>query len=123
MSWYIAVLKKYLVFNGRARRKEYWMFVLINSIIGVILSFIDQVTGTVNLESGLGVLGSIYTLAVLLPSLAVAVRRLHDTGRSGWWLFILFLPIIGVLVLLFFFLSDSESAANAYGDNPKAQAV
>ncbi|MPW29769.1 DUF805 domain-containing protein [Agarivorans sp. B2Z047] len=123
MSWYIAVLKKYLVFNGRARRKEYWMFVLINSIIGVILSFIDQVTGTVNLESGLGVLGSIYTLAVLLPSLAVAVRRLHDTGRSGWWLFILFLPIIGVLVLLFFFLSDSKSEANAYGENPKAQAV
>ncbi|GAD03389.1 DUF805 domain-containing protein [Agarivorans albus] len=123
MSWYIAVLKKYLVFNGRARRKEYWMFVLFNSIIGVILSFIDQVTGTVNLESGLGVLGSIYTLAVLLPSLAVAVRRLHDTGRSGWWLFILLLPIIGVLVLLFFFLSDSESEANAYGENPKAQAV
>ncbi|WP_406609800.1 DUF805 domain-containing protein [Agarivorans sp. JK6] len=123
MSWYIAVLKNYLVFNGRARRKEYWMFVLINSIIGVILSFIDQVTGTVNLESGLGVLGSIYTLAVLLPSLAVAVRRLHDTGRSGWWLFLLFLPIIGVLVLLFFFLSDSDSKANAYGENPKAQAV
>ncbi|MEE1674678.1 DUF805 domain-containing protein [Agarivorans aestuarii] len=123
MNWYIAVLKKYLVFGGRARRKEYWMFVLINSVIGVILSFVDQATGTVNLESGLGVLGSIYALAVLLPSIAVAVRRLHDTGRSGWWLFILFLPIIGVLVLLFFFLSDSDSAANAYGDNPKGLAV
>jgi uncharacterized membrane protein YhaH (DUF805 family) len=82
MSWYFEVLRKYAVFNGRARRKEYWNFILINFIITVILGTIDFLTGSVIL------LESIYTLVVLIPSLAVTVRRLHDTNRSGWWLFI-----------------------------------
>lgn len=119
MNWYLSVLKQYMVFSGRARRKEYWMFVLINSVFGVVFSWIDTVSGTVNPQLGLGLLGGIYALAVLLPSMGVAIRRLHDTGRSGWWLFILLLPIIGVLTLLFFFCSDSQSEANQFGPNPK----
>ncbi|UPW20760.1 DUF805 domain-containing protein [Agarivorans sp. TSD2052] len=119
MNWYFGVLKQYMVFSGRARRKEYWMFVLINSVFGVVFSWIDTVSGTVNPQLGLGLLGGIYALAVLLPSMGVAIRRLHDTGRSGWWLFILLLPIIGVLTLLFFFCSDSQSEANQFGPNPK----
>ncbi|GDY26982.1 DUF805 domain-containing protein [Agarivorans sp. Toyoura001] len=119
MQWYIGVLKQYLVFSGRSRRKEYWMFVLINSIVSVLLSVVDQAIGSVNVESGMGILGSIYGIAVLLPSIGVAMRRLHDTGRTGWWLWIVLVPIIGVLVLLYFFCSDSQSESNQYGANPK----
>lgn len=112
MDWYIGVLKKYVEFNGRARRTEYWMFFLFNFIVSFVLGFIDGLLGT-------GVLGLIYALAVLLPSLAVAVRRLHDTGRSGWWVLIGLIPLIGVIVLIYFFVLDSETGDNAYGPSPK----
>src|SRR5512139_3311951 len=116
MDWYLGVLKKYTEFTGRARRKEYWMFVLFNIIISVVLSIIDRVIG--NPEMGLGILGTLYALAVLLPSLAVGVRRLHDTGRSGWWLLIGLVPVVGAVVLLVFFVLDSEYD-NQYGPYPK----
>lgn len=93
MSWYLEVLKKYAVFGGRARRKEYWYFVLFNSLIAIVLAIIDSVTGSFSAEVGMGVLGGIYTLGVLIPGIAVMVRRLHDTNRSGWWLLI-GLPLI-----------------------------
>ncbi|MBT1449654.1 DUF805 domain-containing protein [Glaciecola sp. XM2] len=112
MDWYIGVLKKYVEFNGRARRTEYWMFFLFNFIISILLGFIDGLLGT-------GFLGLIYALAVFLPSLAVGVRRLHDTGRSGWWVLIGLIPLIGFIVLIYFFVLDSDTGDNEYGPSPK----
>lgn len=120
MDWYLGVLKKYAVFQGRARRKEYWFFVLFNIIASVILNFIDRAIGLYSAENGVGVLGGIYSLAVLIPAIAVTVRRLHDTGRTGWWILIAFVPVIGWIVLLVFMLLDSQPGDNQYGPNPKA---
>jgi len=119
MNWYLEVLKKYAVFAGRARRKEYWFFVLFNFIISVFLSLIDFTTGSYSGEFGMGILSGIYFLLVLIPGIAVTVRRLHDTGRSGWWLLILIIPLVGLIVLLVFMLQDSEQGDNKYGPNPK----
>lgn len=119
MNWYLEVLKKYAVFSGRARRKEYWYFFLFHLIISFVLGFTDGFLGTFNVAAGIGLLGGIYALAVLLPSIAVSVRRLHDTDRSGWWVLISFVPIIGFIVLLVFMVQDSTSGENRYGSNPK----
>ena len=119
MNWYLEVLKKYAVFSGRARRKEYWFFVLFNIIISIVLAVIDGVTGSFRPEAGMGLLGGIYTLAVLIPGIAVSVRRLHDTERSGWWLLIALVPLIGAIVLLVFMVQDSKPGQNQYGANPK----
>ena len=121
MNWYLAVLKKYAVFSGRAQRKEYWMFVLFNIIIAIVLGIIEEVIG-LSSEPGQGILTNIYSLAILLPSLAVGVRRLHDIGRTGWWLLIGLIPIIGVIVLLVFAVQDSQPGTNQYGPNPKEAA-
>ena len=123
MIWYIAALKKFAVFQGRARRKEYWYFVLINVIIGFVLGFIDGLIGTYDMVTGIGLLSGLYSLAVLVPGVAVSVRRLHDTGRSGWWILINFIPIIGVIVFLIFVVQDSQPGENQYGPNPKEVAV
>ena len=122
MNWYIAAIKKYAVFSGRARRKEYWYFVLINILISIGLSLIDGIFGTVNAETGYGLMGSIYSLAILIPSLAVLVRRLHDTSRSAWWVLIGLIPVIGWIVLLVFAVQDSYPGQNQYGANPKQAA-
>ena len=119
MNWYLEVLKKSAVFSGRARRKEYWFFVLFNIIISIVLAVIDGVTGSFSPEAGMGLLGGIYTLAVLIPGIAVSVRRLHDTERSGWWLLIALVPLIGAIVLLVFMVQDSKPGQNQYGANPK----
>ena len=119
MNWYLEVLKKYAVFSGRARRKEYWFFVLFNFIISIVLAVIDVVTGSFSPEAGMGLLGGIYTLAVLIHGIAVSVRRLHDTERSGWWLLIALVPLIGAIVLLVFMVQDSKPGQNQYGANPK----
>lgn len=120
MNLYFQVLKKYAVFSGRARRKEYWYFFLFNFIVEFVLSFIDGFTGTFSKSIGMGLLGGIYTLAVLLPGIAVSVRRLHDTNRSGWWLLIALIPIIGAIVLLVFMVQGSQKGENRYGPNPTA---
>ncbi len=93
MNWYLEVLKKYAEFNGRARRKEYWMFFLFNMIVAVILTFIEEVVGMREVGDR-GILSTLYLFAVLLPAIAVGVRRLHDIGRSGWWLLIGLVPIL-----------------------------
>lgn len=113
MNWYLGVLKKYAVFDGRARRTEYWMFVLFNIIISFVLGFVEGLVG------GPGVIGMIYGLAVLIPGIAVSVRRLHDTSRSGWWLLISLVPLVGAIVLLVFMASDSTPGDNQFGSNPK----
>jgi len=119
MNWYLEVLNKYAVFSGRARRKEYWFFVLFNVLISLLLSIADGLTGTLNPLTGVGVLGGVYMIAIMIPSIAVAVRRLHDTGRSGWWLLISLIPVVGGLVLLYFLVLDSDPASNEYGECPK----
>ena len=123
MYWYLEVLKKYAVFNGRARRKEYWYFVLFNILISMVLGIIDGATGSFNPEMGIGLLGGVYSLAVLTPGIAVSIRRLHDTDRSGWWLFILLIPLIGAIVIIVFTVQDSQTGENQYGQNPKAVTV
>lgn len=121
MSWYLAALKKYAVFSGRARRKEYWFFVLFNVIIAFVLGLIDGFLGFTT-EYGIGILGGLYALAVFIPGLAVTVRRLHDTNRSGWMLLLGLIPFIGFIILLVFYFQDSDSVANKYGENPKLKA-
>ena len=121
MHWYLEVLKKYAVFSGRARRKEYWMFALVNIIIAVLLGILEAALGIGGRrEQYQSVLGGLYSLAVLLPTLGVTVRRFHDTGRSGWWILLSFIPLIGSLIVLFFLVQDSEPGENRYGPNPKA---
>jgi len=122
ISWYLAALKKYAVFSGRAQRKEYWFFVLFNLLIAFALGLVE---GFLNIapESEESLLGTLYILAVAIPWIAVTVRRLHDTGRSGWWLLISFVPLIGTIILLVFTIEDGEVGQNAYGLNPKTATV
>ena len=119
MSWYLQALKKYAVFSGRSRRMEYWYFVLFNIIVSIVLGVIDGLLGTSGSYAGAGLLSGIYGLAVLIPSLAVTVRRLHDTDRTGWWILIALVPLIGVIVLLVFAALDGTPGDNQYGPNPK----
>jgi len=117
MHWYLGVLKKYAVFEGRAHRSEYWYFVLFSLIVTVVLTICDAVIRNI-MGITIGILGNLYGLAVLIPSIAVGVRRLHDTNRSGWWMLLALVPIAG-LVLIWFLAQDSEPATNPYGTNPK----
>lgn len=110
MGWYLTALRKYAVFTGRARRREYWMFVLVNALVTVGLSILDGDDGS---------LAGLYSLAVFVPSLAVLVRRLHDTNRSGWWLLIALVPLVGAIVLIIFTVQDSDPMENRFGPNPK----
>lgn len=121
MDWYLLVLKKYAVFSGRSRRKEYWFFVLFNIFATIALSIVDSFTGSYDPELGVGLLGLIYGLAVLIPSIAVLVRRLHDTGRSAWWLLIGLIPLIGAIVLFVFMVLDGDEKDNQYGASPKLE--
>ena len=123
MNWFMTVLRKYAVFEGRARRREYWFFVLFYILISVVLSMVDRVLGLYNEAYGMGALGGLFCRAVLIPSIAGGVRRLHDTGRTGWWLLIGFIPLIGAIVLIVFFVLDSQPGTNAYGPNPKETAA
>ena len=113
MNWYVTVLKKYAEFNGRSRRSEYWYFVLISTVISWALM-------------GLGIflldlpfISYIYTLAAFIPGVAVWVRRLHDVGRSGWWMLIGLIPLIGFIILIVWAATDSQPGSNPWGPNPK----
>lgn len=111
MQWYLLALKKYAEFSGRAHRTEYWMFFLINFLLGIAIGFLDGALGT-------QILGLIYALALLIPGLAAAVRRLHDTGRSGWWALIVLIPVLGVIVLIVLLAMPTQAGANEYGPEP-----
>jgi uncharacterized membrane protein YhaH (DUF805 family) len=123
MNYYIDVLKKYAVFTGRARRKEYWMFVLFNILISVVLSIVDGFIGTSTLLFGSPLLQGVYGLAILCPGIAVSIRRLHDTDRSGWWVLIGLVPLVGAIVLIIFAAQDGKPGSNQYGPNPKEEAI
>ena len=116
MNWYLqAIQKKYADFGGRARREEFWMFVAVNLGVGIAV-------GVVAALIHIWFLYTLYVLAVFVPSLAVAVRRLHDTDRSGWWLLIGLVPLIGIIVLIIFYVQDGSPGENRFGANPKAAA-
>lgn len=112
MEWYVKVLKNYVGFEGRARRKEYWMFILFHFIICLVLSILEWIIFLP------GILTGLYGLAVLLPSLAVSVRRLHDTGKSGWWILISLIPVIGTIILIVYLCDSSDEGENQYGPSP-----
>lgn len=116
MEWYLAPFKKYAQFSGRARRKEYWTFALINSAIAGILNMLS-----LNVSSVFGILGGVFALAIFIPSLAVAVRRLHDIGKTGTWYLIVLVPIVGWIMLFVFMLRDSNFGDNQFGPNPKGE--
>lgn len=120
MNWYLRVVQNYVNFSGRARRKELWFFVLFNIIFSVVAMVIDNILGLAMKEVGYGPVYILYALAMLLPGLAVAVRRLHDIGKSGWHYLWALLPCIGSIVLLVFFVTEGEPHDNAYGPDPKA---
>lgn len=113
VNYYVGCLKNYAKFDGRARRKEYWMFCLGNFIVGFVLGFILGIIGAP------AYVGYVYSLAVLVPSIAVTVRRLHDIGKSGVWYFINFIPCIGSIWLIVLLCQDSMPGENEYGVNPK----
>ena len=124
MKWFLeAVKNNYANFSSRARRSEYWYFILFYLLIYIVLMIIDNVAGLQLGEAGIGILGLLFTLAMLVPSISVGVRRLHDTGRSGWWLLIGLVPLIGGLVLLWFYVQEGVRGSNQYGADPKAIAA
>ena len=112
MGWYIECLKKYAVFGGRARRKEYWTFVLFNVLIVLALRIVDGMSG----GTGGAVFGSLYQVATLLPALAAGVRRMHDTDHSGWWLLV---PGVSLI----FAVRAGQNGDNRFGPDPKAMVI
>jgi len=113
MNWYMDVLKKYAVFDGRSRRQEFWMFFLFNFIINLILTFLGRFFGFFLFISVL------YSLAILVPGIAVAIRRMHDIGKSGIWILIVLIPCVGWIWYLVLAATEGEPSANAYGPSPK----
>lgn len=112
MEWFIKCMHQYADFKGRARRREYWMFYLFNALFAVGAGFIDGMCD-------ITLFSVVYSLAVLVPGLAVCVRRLHDVGKSGWMYFIAFIPLVGAIWLLVLFCTDSQPCDNQWGPNPK----
>lgn len=108
--------EKYVDFNGRARRSEYWWFALFGWILTIVLSILDSLI--FNAASGYGILASLGGLAIFLPALGVGVRRLHDMDKSGWWLLLSFIPLIGFIILLFWFVQPGTRGQNRFGADP-----
>ena len=116
MEWYFKVLKQYADFQGRARRKEYWMFTLVSAGISVILIIVDYLLTTKIL--GINLLNLLYGLGVFIPTLAVGIRRLHDIGKSGWMMLVGLIPIAGFIWLIVLFATDSQKGTNDWGQCP-----
>lgn len=123
MNWYLQVLKKYTVFSGRARRREYWLFVLFNMIFSVVAMILDNTFGMTILGFPYGIITFIYSLAVIIPGLAVVVRRLHDVGKSGWMIFISLIPIVGAIWLLVLMVTEGNTGDNEYGSRTKDEQI
>lgn len=129
MQWYLNVVRdNYATFTGRARRKEYWMFVLFNMIFAVVAMIIDNILGTTfgftegyrQVGPAYGWIYMLYLLAMIIPSFAVFVRRLHDVGKSGWWFFIILIPFVGAVWLFVLVCIDGNPGEKIYGPSPKA---
>lgn len=121
MHWYIKALKRFTDFKGRSRRKEYWMFALFNVIISITTTLLDYAFGTASFVYYIGLFSMLYGLFVFIPFIAVSVRRLHDTGKTGWMLLIAIIPIIGAIWLLVLFATEGTRGTNMYGSDPKAK--
>jgi uncharacterized membrane protein YhaH (DUF805 family) len=119
MNWYLKVLKQYADFNGRARRQELWMFILFNLIFSIVINIIDKFA-TVPMM-GFGLIGVLYSLFILIPSLAVWVRRLHDINKSGWMILVGLIPLVGAIWLIVLGATDGTPGENEYGKNPKEE--
>ena len=120
MKWYLHALRKYAAFKGRARRREYWIFELMNAAIALALFVLAVQLGKAGYPYFLS-LPFLYIVATVIPSLSSLIRRLHDTGRSGWWFWINLIPLFGPISLLIFTVEDSQPGENRYGPNPKRQ--
>lgn len=118
MKEFLDVFKKTFDFSSRSRRKEYWMFMLWVFIFTIVLAIVEYATGLI-IEPDIGILTTIFSLVILIPSISVTVRRLHDIGRTGWWILLGLIPLLGWIVLFIFTLLNSESGSNKYGPNPK----
>jgi uncharacterized membrane protein YhaH (DUF805 family) len=115
MSWFVKCLQNYVTFSGRARRKEFWMFYLFYTIFGLVICFIQGLAG---MEDPM--LLGIYVLAMCLPAISVLVRRLHDIDKSGWWVWIAYVPVVGGIILLVFECMEGTKGTNRFGPDPKA---
>lgn len=113
MEWFLKVVKNYAGFSGRAQRKEYWMFILFYMVFSVLAGIVDGVIGTP------GVLQGLLGLGLIVPSLAVLIRRLHDVGKSGWFSLVSIIPLVGPIWLIILLAKDGDPGSNAYGENPK----
>jgi len=120
LNYYLDGLQKYAIFEGRAQRAAYWYFVLLNLIISLAIGIVEVMVGIADAETAYGPVSALYSLFIFLPATALLARRLHDVGRSGWWILLMLIPIIGFFVLLFWTIQDSEPGDNRYGPNPKA---
>ena len=119
MSWYLMALRKYATFSGRAQRKEFWFFLATYLLLLFLLAVLDGMLGFFDEDGDVGLLSGLFALSMVLPWLAVCARRLHDTGRSGWWMLVSFVPLVGSLVLLVVLVQDGQPQPNAHGPNPK----
>jgi uncharacterized membrane protein YhaH (DUF805 family) len=137
MEYMLMPLRRYFDFNGRSRRKEYWMWFLFVIIGAIVFSILDTVLGlggttntysdfdsgaSVGFNSTGGILSTVFMLAILIPNIAVGIRRLHDTDKSGWWILIGLIPLVGAIVLIVFFVSEGTRGPNRFGSDPKSGA-
>lgn len=121
MEWATLPLKRYAEFTGRSRRKEYWMFFLLVFVVAIVLGLVEAILGLSGMVGPYGPLSALFLLAVLVPSIAVGIRRLHDTDRSGWWMLIALVPFVGGLILLVFYCLEGTNGANQFGPDPKGE--
>jgi len=112
------ITKKFAAFSGRARRKEFWLFMLFYYVGALVLAFVDGFAGTFDPETGVAILSTLFSLVFFLPALTVSIRRLHDIDRSGWWFLIGFIPLIGLIVLIVFYVKRGTADQNRYGNDP-----
>jgi len=118
-QYFVDTLKNnYANFEGRARRSEYWYFTLFSFLISIAFSVLTVILGS-TIGGIVSIISMIFSLAIFVPSIALGVRRLHDIGKPGWWFLIILIPLIGIIVLIVFFVTDSQPGTNMYGPNPK----
>ncbi len=118
-NYYTTCFQKYADFQGRARRMEYWSFVLFNAILGLVAAILDNLTGLAIPAVGYGPIYGLFCLVTFIPGLSVFVRRMHDIGRSGWYFLIAFIPFVGAILIIIWLFTDSKPETNKWGPNPK----
>ncbi len=123
MKWYKRVISKYAVFSGRARRREYWIFLLLNAVFSALAGTVDDMLGLRSATYYVGPVLVVYDLFVLIPSIAVSVRRMHDIGRSGAWILISLIPILGWIWYIVLSIRSGDEGSNEYGPDPKTEDV